>query len=172
VQNGIIYVIGGYAKGARTADVESDNPATDTWTAEAPLAVAKSLPAVGLLGSTIVAAGGLTNSGTSAGDNEGYSATKNSWSTLTADPTPWQAGCAASISGLLYFAGGTSGTLLSVNESFNATTDKWTTLTSMPLAVVGPGSAEMNNLLYCFGGSNNGVLGQGTVYNNVQIYQP
>jgi hypothetical protein len=71
-----------------------------------------------------------------------------------------------------YHSGGGNGTPLSVNESFNATTDKWTTLTSMPLAVVGPGSAEVNNLLYCFGGSNNGVLGQGTVYNNVQIYQP
>ena len=49
VQNGIIYVIGGYAKGARTAgtaDIESYNAATDTWTPEAPLAVAKSLPAV------------------------------------------------------------------------------------------------------------------------------
>ena len=137
VQNGIIYVIGGYAKAARTADVESYNPATDTWTAEAPLAVAKSLPAVGLLGSTIVAAGGLTSSGMSTGDNEGYSATKNSWSTLTADPTPRQAGCAAPISGWLNFAGGTNGTPLSVNESFNATTDNWTTLTSMPLAVVG-----------------------------------
>ena len=42
----------------------------------------------------------------------------------------------------------------------------------MPLAVVGSGSVEVNNLLYCFGGSNNGVLGEGTVYDNVQIYQP
>ena len=114
VQNGIIYVIGGYAKGARTADFESFNPATDTWIAEAPLAVAKSLPTAGLLRSTIVAAGGLTNSGTSTGDNKGYSATKNSWSTHTADPTPGQAGCAAPISGLLYFAGGTNGTASSV----------------------------------------------------------
>jgi uncharacterized repeat protein (TIGR03803 family) len=177
VANDIIYVVGGYANNARTANVEGYNPVSDTWTTETALAVGKSEPAVGLLGSTIVAAGGLTNSGIT-GDNEGYSATKNSWSTLTADPTPRQAGCAASILGLLYSAGGIngagggSGTPLSVNESFSATTKKWTTLTSMPLAVVGPGSAEENNVLYCFGGSNNGVLGEGTVYDDVQIYQP
>jgi len=137
--------------------------------------VGKSSPALGLLGTTIVAAGGFTNSGTVTGDNEGYSASTNTWKTLVPDPTARQAGCAAAISGLLYFAGGSgggNGPPLSVNESFSATTKKWTTLRSMPLAVIGPGNAEVANLLYCFGGSNNGGLFQGTVYNNVQIYRP
>lgn len=87
---GVIYVIGGFAFGTgRLATVESYNPATDTWTEEAPLLVGKSWPAVGLSGTTIVAAGGLTNSGVT-GDNEGYNAKKNLWSKLTADPTPRQ----------------------------------------------------------------------------------
>jgi uncharacterized repeat protein (TIGR03803 family) len=172
MENGIIYVVGGYANGGRTAAVESYNHATDTWTAEAPLAVGKSEPAVGLLGSTIVAAGGLTNSGSTTGDNEGYNATSNSWSSLTADPTPRQAGCVASISGRLVFAGGTNGKPLHTSESFSATANKWTTLAAMPQAVVGPGNAAVNGLLYCFGGSNNGALGQGKVYNYLQIYQP
>jgi len=175
VENGIIYVVGGYANGQRTTNVESYNPVTDTWTGEAPLSVGKSGPAVGLLGSTIVAAAGYTNSGTTTGENEGYSATSNSWSALTSDPTPRQAGCAASVAGRLVFAGGTagaSGSPLKVVESFSASTNKWTTLASLPKAVIGPGAAEVNGLLYCFGGSNNGVLGQGTVYNYLQIYQP
>jgi len=173
VKNGIIYVIGGYNNTSnRLATVESYNPATDSWTEESPLAVAKSLPAVGLLGSTIVAAGGFTDSGAVTGDNEGYNSTKNSWKNLTADPTPREAGCAASISGLLYFAGGTEFPPLSVNESFSAADNKWTTLASMPLAVVAPGSATVNNKLYCFGGSDNGSVFQGTVYDNVQIYHP
>lgn len=175
VEKGIIYVVGGYVPGAgRVTTVFSYNPATDTWATEAPLAVGKSEAALGLLGTTIVAAGGYTNSGVTA-DNEGYSASTNTWKTLVADPTARQAGCVAAISGLLYFAGGAGGGTgppLSVNESFSATANKWTTLTSMPLAVIGPGSAEVNNLLYCFGGSNNGGLFQGTVYHNVQIYQP
>jgi len=184
VKNGIVYVIGGYANGGRTTNVESYNPATDAWTTEAPLAVGKSGPAVGLLGTTIVAAGGLDNSGTVTGDNEGYNSTLNTWSTLTADPTARQVSCSGAISGLLYSAGGSGagsfGTPLSVVESFSATAKKWTTLTSMPQAVLGPGNAVVNvatngvanNMLYCFGGSNDGRLGQGTVYNYVQIYLP
>jgi len=171
VEHGIIYVVGGYSNGARTAAVESYNPVTDVWTVEAPLAVAKSLPAVGLLGSTIVAAGGLANSG-ETGDNEGYSATKNSWSALRADPTARSASCVASIAGRLIVGGGTNGTPLKVVESFSATANKWTTLLPLPKAVVAPGGAEVNGLLYCFGGSNNGIIGEGTVYNYLQVYQP
>jgi uncharacterized repeat protein (TIGR03803 family) len=172
VEGGIIYVAGGYNNtDGRLTTVESYNPATDKWAEEAPLLVGKSEPAVGLLGSTIVAAGGLTASGVT-GDNEGYSSSKNSWSALKDDPTPRQSGCAATLSGHLYFAGGTNGTPLNVVESFNATSNKWTTLLPLPQAVVGPGSAEVNGLLYCFGGSNNGGVFQGSVYNYVQIYQP
>jgi uncharacterized repeat protein (TIGR03803 family) len=172
VEGGIIYVIGGYNNtDGRLTTVESYDPATDKWAEESPLLVGKSEPAVGLLGSTIVAAGGLSADGVT-GDNEGYSASKNSWSALTDDPTPRQAGCAASISGHLYFAGGTNGNPLNVVESFSATSDKWTKLLPLPKAIVGPGSAEVNGLLYCVGGSNNGAVFQGTVYNYLQIYQP
>jgi hypothetical protein len=48
----------------------------------------------------------------------------------------------------------------------------WTTLASMPQALVGPGSASVSGRLYCFGGSDSGPLVGGTVFNNVQIYQP
>ncbi len=175
VEKGIIYVIGGYVPGSgRVTTNFSYNPATDTWSTLAPLAVGKSEAALGLLGSTIVAAGGYTNSGVT-GDNEGYNASTNTWKTLTADPTARQAGCAAVISGLLYLAGGAGGGTgppLSLNERYSATTNKWATLKSMPLAVIGPGGAEVSGLLYCIGGSNNGGLFQGTVYNNVQIYRP
>jgi hypothetical protein len=68
--------------------------------------------------------------------------------------------------------GGTNGTPLNVVESFSITANKWTTLAALPQAVVAPGGAEVNGLIYCFGGSNIGVLGQGKVYNYLQIYQP
>jgi N-acetylneuraminic acid mutarotase len=172
VQDGIIYVVGGYNNSdGRLNTVESYNPATDKWAEESPLLVGKSEPAVGLLGSTIVAAGGLAASGVT-GDNEGYSASKNSWSALTDDPTPRQATCAASVSGRLYSAGGTNGAPLNIAESFNVSTNKWATLLPLPHAVVGTGSADVNGQLYCFGGSNNGGVFQGTVYNYLQIYQP
>jgi len=170
--SGSIYVIGGYVPGVgRVSTVFRYNPALNAWSTEAPLLLAKSDVNVGLLGSTIVAAGGLSNSGFT-GDNEGYSASKNLWTTLVADPTARSASCTAAITGQLYAAGGSNGTALNVLESFNATTKKWTTLAPMPQAVVAPGDAVAGNLLYCFGGSSTGGLFTGTVYNNVQIYRP
>lgn len=176
VDKGIVYVIGGFDfSNQRLTTVESYNPATDTWKEEAPLLVGKSGAALGLLGATIVAAGGLSNSGIT-GDNEAYSASKNKWTALTADPTPRQAGCAWAIAGKLYFGGGTpngsGGNPLNLLEAYSSRTKSWTTLASMPQPVIGPGSADVGSRLYCFGGSDIGVLFAGTVYDNVQIYQP
>jgi hypothetical protein len=171
----VIYVVGGFNYNGRLAIVESYNTATDTWTEEAPLLVGKSLAAVGLLGSKIVAAGGLSNSGIT-GDNEGYNVAKNMWTTLTADPTPRQAGCAWAIAGQFYFAGGSASPAgdqpLSALEAYSSKTKSWMTLASIPQAVIAPGSADVGGRLYCIGGTDNaGSLG-GTVYNYVQIYQP
>ena len=52
VEKNIIYVIGG-AIGHAIAAVESYNPATNTWTEEAPMLVAKSQRAAGLIGTTL-----------------------------------------------------------------------------------------------------------------------
>jgi uncharacterized protein (TIGR03437 family) len=173
VNNGIVYVIGGFSNGrGRLNTVESYDPVADAWTEEAPLLTGKSSFAAGLLGSTIVAAAGLANSG-ATGDNEGYDSSTDSWTALAPDPTPRWDGCSASISGQLYSAGGVNKSeSVNVVESFNLQANQWTTLAPMPLATATPGEAAVNNLLYCFGGSSNGNEGQSTVYDNVQIYHP
>ena len=74
VDRNAIYVIGGNGATLRLDTVEKFVPATDTWTEEAPLLVGKSEPSAGLLGTTIVAAGGFTTSGTT-GDTEAYDTT-------------------------------------------------------------------------------------------------
>ena len=166
-----IYVIGGNGSTQRLNTVEKYVPSTNTWAEEAPLLVGKSEPAGGLLGSTIVSACGYTASGDN-GDNEEYNVSKNSWSALTADPTARNATCFGAISGLLYVAGGGSnGTPESLTESFSATTNRWTTLLAMPQSTIFPTPTVANGLMYCFGGSNVDH-GTGTIYNNVQIYQP
>ena len=173
VENGKIYVVGGFGNGMRLSTVESYDPVANMWTTEAPLLVAKSYPATGLLSTTIVSAGGFESTNMVTGDNEGYNSTNNSWSNLTADPTARQASCSSSISGLFYVAGGANNTnVIATNESFRLTGGIWTTLTPMPTAAVIQASATLNNVLYCIGGSNNGSLFLGTVFNNVQIYQP
>jgi N-acetylneuraminic acid mutarotase len=172
VDKDVIYVIGGYDPdtGVFLATVESYNTTADAWTEESPLLISKAWEAVGLLGTTVVAADGQTSGGSVTGDNEGYNARKNTWAKLTADPTPRLETCFSAIKGQLYVAGGWNGSLLSVNEAYSSKTKSWTTLAVMPDAIATPGSATAGGRLYCFGGADNGNLNN--VFNYVQIYQP
>jgi N-acetylneuraminic acid mutarotase len=172
VDKNVIYVIGGYDPNTQFFydTVESYNTTTDTWTEEKPLPVGTAWEAVGLLGTTIVAADGQVSPGTVVGSSESYNPSTNTWTGLTADPTPRLEACFAAISGQLYVAGGANATgVLNVNEAYNATTKKWTTLASLPNALATAGSATVGGLLYCFGGANDNLS---SVYNYVQIYQP
>jgi len=171
VDNGVIYVMGGgLVNGSRANNVEKYNPATNTWTTLAPLLEGKSEPSSGLLGGTIVAADGYSNSGDDA-DNEGYNVSTDAWSPLQADPSPRHASCFGVISGNLYVAGGYDANLspdaISLTESFNLTS--WTTLSPMLKATSFPASAVGNGMLFCFGGEDSF---SGNVLNNVQVYQP
>jgi hypothetical protein len=125
-----------------------------------------------LLGTTVVSADGTTASGPS-GDNEAYNIATNKWSALTADATWRNAACYGAMSGQLYVAGGhTTAGAVSLTESFNLTAHKWTSLASLRQATIAPGSAVVGGQLYCISGSSSDLIGQGTLFPNVQIYQP
>ena len=51
-------VVGGYNGSTFVDNVESHNPKTNEWTEEAPMLGTKDIPAAGLIGTTIVVAGG------------------------------------------------------------------------------------------------------------------
>ena len=111
-----IYVIGGAIGWTRLENVDSYDPATDTWTEEAPLRIGRSCPTVGLIGTRIWAADGDTSHGLNGGDgpngdNEGYNPSTNTWATATPDPTARDASCGGSIGSQLYVAGGDAGEL-------------------------------------------------------------
>jgi hypothetical protein len=122
--------------------VESYNPATDSWTEESPLLIAKEGASVGLMGTaltgfTIVAADGYTNDFDS-GDNEGYDAATNTWTSRTPDPEPRSFACAGAIGTRLYAAGGWDGNgdgpALTTVESFQLSKQSWKSLASEPQA--------------------------------------
>ncbi|HEY4840748.1 MAG TPA: kelch repeat-containing protein [Terriglobales bacterium] len=175
VEKNIIYVVGGTinASPTFTAAVESYNPATNTWTEEAPLLVVKSQPAAGLQGTaktgyTIVVADGATNGGGDTGDNEGYDATTNTWTSLASDPASRYASCFGSVGAKFYDMGGTTAETFA--DDFQLSKDKWTTtLASVPQSVLFPASAVYKGQLYCIGGWSS--FG-GPIIDNVQIYQP
>jgi len=171
VENNIIYVIGGTDGVNRFNNVEAYNPATDTWTEEAPLFIGRSEPSVGLVGKTIVTADGYTTSQWT-GDTEGYDAATNAWTELNPDPTARNGACAGGIGPKLYVAGGydTFGPALSLTEAFKVPKNEWITpLAAMPQNAEFGGAAVYKGQLYCISGW---AQFQGTVLNNVQIYQP
>jgi hypothetical protein len=178
VENNVIYVIGGY-NGSRLATVEGYNPATNTWTEEAPMLVGKSEPSVGLVGTkltgfTIVAAGGYYGgpNGSDNGDNEGYDAATNTWTSLTSEPNPRSAACGGAVGQRMYAASGGDyyGPAVITTESFKLSKNAWTTLASIPQGTVAPASAIYKGRLYCLGGWAS--TPDGTLLNTVQIYQP
>jgi uncharacterized repeat protein (TIGR03803 family) len=169
-----VYVIGGNGSTPRLGTVEAYDTVTNTWTEEAPLLTGKSDLAGGLLGTIVVAADGYNATTEDNGDNEAYDVSTNSWSALTADPQGRNSVCYGVASGLLYIAGGSNstGSQVSENESYSLTGNKWTTLASEPQATIAPGSAVVGGQVYCISGSSSSLVGEGTLYNNVQIYQP
>jgi N-acetylneuraminic acid mutarotase len=179
VEKNIIYVIGGADNNNHhLATVESYNPATNTWTEEAPMLGTKAGPAAGLLGTlktgyTIVAADGAVQPGQITGDTEGYDAATNTWTELTADPTARVYSCSGSVGAKFYDAGGylnNGGAGTTVNGSFQLSKNKWTTtLAPMPQGTMLGASAVYKGKLYCIGGW---ATWEGTPINNVQIYQP
>ncbi len=171
----MIYVIGGYVRNeGRLKTVYAYNTAENKWTKVASMKVGKSYPAAGLIGTTIVAAGGLEGGGVT-NDNEGYNISKKTWTELRAVPTGRQAGCYEAYDGNLYYAGGAilNGQPLELLDAYTLKTNSWTPqLAHMPHGTINPGSASVGGRLYCFGGSNSGYPFSGNIYNYVQIYQP
>ena len=166
----IIYVIGGDINASgngNIATVESYNPATNTWTEEAPMLVARGQSAAGLIGTTIVVADGATNGQGTTGDTEAYDPATNTWKTLASDPVSRYASCQGSIGTKLYDMGGEITPTYS--DDFQLSKNKWTTTAAVPQSVMFPASAVFKKQLYCIGGW--GANG-GPIIGNVQIYQP
>lgn len=180
VYNKMIYVIGGINGSGCTSDrctlVQSYSPATNTWSEPAPLLVGVSELSAGLIGSTIVAAGGYTDCCADTGEVESYNPLTNSWSSAAPEPTPTNESCTGVVGGHLFLLGGSNGSsAISTSQVFNLTANQWKTRASMPNPSADPAGAVYKGQIYCFGGGDNNnppPFFGGTVYDYVQIYQP
>ena len=84
------------------------NPATNSWTAGAPLPIARSGVAYALYRNLIVVAGGECRDKKTFAENEAYDLKTGRWVTLAPLPTARHAFRSVAVGRNLYFAGGAS----------------------------------------------------------------
>lgn len=168
--DGLIYVMGGWAGGAEFSKVEAYNPLTDTWTTKTPMtqAVRGAAFAKGLDGIIYVISG--TNAWVRQTTVQAYNITSNSWSTKTSIPVAvWMASAATGNDGKIYVFGGEASGIVFTNKTqiYDPSTDSWTNGTDMPTGrcelrvVKGP-----DGLIYAMGGYN------GSALSIVEAYDP
>ena len=168
--DGLIYVMGGFAGVAPLSTVEAYDPLTDTWTAKAAMleATRGATVAKDLDGIIYVISGwnvsGLTNA------VQAYNCTSNTWSKKTAIPTAsWMASGATGNDGKVYVFGGESTGLFfysNKTQIYDPLTDSWANGTDMPTARSLLGAVKSTDgLIYAMGGYNGSALSVVEAYN-------
>jgi len=156
---GLFYNIGG--RGAGYTSSWSYNPANDSWNVLAPMPTGRAGLAVAVVGNSIYAIGGRSNTG---GPNswgklsvvERYDIDKDTWTTVAPLSTPRSDLAAATVGGKIYVFGGFNALGIVVNtvEVYNPVTDTWTSgLAPMPTARGGLYAvATSGGIVYVIGG--------------------
>src|SRR5947207_1710149 len=154
--DGLLYVVGGtIGFGRLQTALEAYDPASDTWTARAPMPTARANLAVAVVDGILYAVGG-DNFGTV----EAYDPATDTWTTKAPMPTPRSELGVAAIDGIIYAVGGetSSPNSLTTLEAYDPATDPWTTKTPMPtwdtVEMVQFAVAAAGGRLYAAGGND------------------
>jgi glucose/arabinose dehydrogenase len=129
VFNGRLYIFGGRTRNAdgsvidaALASVEMFDPATNTWSARAPMPSGRRTMVVGSIAGRAQVMGGEVPTGNGVSSaNEEYDPATDSWTVLTAMQTPRHGAAAGTIAGFVYVAGGGTiggSSFSNVNEAF------------------------------------------------------
>lgn len=174
-RDGRIYVVGGEGSDGFLSATQVYDPATDTWSSLPNMPLKRrDLAAVTGSDGRIYAIGGENRSGDSGlsqiNEVDVYDPGTNSWSTVTAMPSP-RSGVAAVTGpdGRIYvFGGSASGSILNTVEFYTPSTNTWSIAAPMPTARSGAAAVlGRDGLIYVIGGST--FTG---VFNTVEAYNP
>jgi len=114
--DGLLYAVGGYS-GVASPAVEVYDPASDTWTKKAPMALRRYGLGVGAIDGTLYAVGGWMNGPQAA--NEAYDPVSDTWTSKAPMPTARTALGVGVVGGVLYAIGGSNVTgLLATVEAY------------------------------------------------------
>jgi N-acetylneuraminic acid mutarotase len=148
--NGLLYVVGGDARGQDFATLEVYDPSTDTWTTKASMPTARFGLGGAAVNGILYAVGGDPTRRTV----EAYDPASNTWTSKASMPTGLFLGGVAAVNGILYAVGGSDGSaIVATLEAYDPSTDTWTRKASMPTARANMGVAAINGLLYVVGGN-------------------
>lgn len=165
---GKVYVAGGTEIGAPPSNrLDVFDPATNSWTAKAPMNVARYMVGVAAANGRLYVAGGLDSSNTASNLLEEYTPQTNTWRTLPVMPEAGHENLAAA-NGKLYTAGGYRNGDLPTLLEFDTATEAWTQRASMPLGARSSVAlaAASDGSIYAIGGGNGQPLGR------VERYDP
>jgi N-acetylneuraminic acid mutarotase len=167
--NGILYTVGGAlplaSPHSAVATVEAYDPATDHWTARAPMPTARGGARVAAANGLLYAVGGTPAGQVDplpAGTVEAYDPTTNTWTTRQPIPAPPFGAGVGVVNGILYAVGGvapsSSGVVVTGTlQAYDPIADTWTTKAAMPTPRLGFGVGVVNGILYTVGGDAAGT---------------
>jgi hypothetical protein len=160
---GLVYVIGGELLGTGTfpgpasALVHIYDPATDSWSAGAPLPTARRNLAAATVNGVIYVIGGQTDVALDSTIVEAFdpAAPVPAWSTMAPMTTPRRAAAATALNGqVCVFGGQSSGNTISSVECFDPVANTWSPGPDMPTARYALGSDTVGAFAYAVGGHN------------------
>lgn len=167
--DGKIYVWGGRTTTALLSSLEVFDPATNTWSARAPMPVATTFMAgAALQDGRILSIGGYRFEGGDVGSVYLYDPVANSWTTLSSIAPRSDAIAVTLQDGRVFLAAG-AGLQSSSTALFDPSTMMWSSGTPLPTARELPQVAmSADGRVYVFGGSD----GVSTYYDTVDVFDP
>jgi N-acetylneuraminic acid mutarotase len=154
---GRIYAAGGetVSGGVSTvvSTVEMYDPATDTWTARAPMLLARKQFGLVAIDGILYAVGG--GSGGPSSSVEAYDPATNTWTPKTSMPGAVSATSAAAADGVLYVAGGNPSRFSTYG--YDVARDSWFNKLNMPTGRGELAVTALDGIVYAIGGLTNGM---------------
>jgi N-acetylneuraminic acid mutarotase len=156
-QGGLVYTFSGVSNGALTPNSYKYNPATNAWTAIAPLPAAREEASAVSDGTYIYILGGADSTGAPTNTVYRYDPVANIYTTLLGFSTPSWAQAVAVAGGAIYKIAGCATnctSFLNVVEKFDLGGGGWTTVAPYPQAIGWLMATGYNGQIYAAGGTN------------------
>jgi N-acetylneuraminic acid mutarotase len=158
---GKIYCIGGVRGGTAVGAHEVYDPATDSWTALAPMPTPREHLAAAVIGNRVFVVGGRFPN---TGALEAFTPATNTWEKLPDMPTPRGGLAAAALGGKLYAFGGEIPAVFPQTEEFDPGTKTWRRVADMPTPRHGLGAVTVGSAIHTIGGGIRAGFGASTAH--------